>query len=81
MDVVLALTLEWHDGRLTWGQHDWSDTPINTLQIDSEDIWTPHIDLANRIHDFSPITERYLESTIRFDGKISGICGTISYVF
>ena len=69
MDVVLALTLEWQDGRLTWGQYAWSDTPIKTIQVDSSDIWTPHIDLANRIHNYSPITERYLDTTVRFDGK------------
>ena len=71
MDVVLALTLEWHDGRLKWNQYDWSNTPIRTLQVDSSDIWTPNIDLANRNHDYSPTTERHLETTIRFDGKIS----------
>ena len=74
MDVVLALTLVWQDGRLTWNPYQWNDgayTPIKTLKVDSEDIWTPNIDLANRIHDYSPMTERYLETTIRFDGKIS----------
>ena len=71
MDVVLALTMEWQDGRLTWGRYDWSDIPIKTLQVDSEDIWTPHIDLANRIHD--RFDERYLDTTLRFDGTISGI--------
>ena len=70
MDVVVALTLEWQDGRLKWGQWDWSTIPVKTIQVDSGDIWTPHIDLANRIHDYSPITERYLETTVRFDGTI-----------
>ena len=69
MDVVLALTLEWFDGRLKWDQYSWSKTPVKTLQVDSTDIWTPHIDLSNRIHDYSPMSEEYLKSTIRSDGK------------
>ena len=74
MDVVLALTLEWQDGRLKWGPWDWSIIPVKTIQVDSEDIWTPHIDLPNRIHNYSPITERYLETTVRYDGtmKVNG---------
>ena len=71
MDIVLALTLEWHDGRLEWGQYDWSDTPIRTLQVDSNEIWTPNIDLANRNHDYPAATEKKLATTIRYDGKIS----------
>ena len=69
--TVLAVTMEWQDGRLTWGEFNWSDIPIKTLQVDSEDIWTPHIDLANRIHD--RFDERYLDTTLRFDGTIRGI--------
>ena len=40
------------------------------MEVNSADIWTPHVDLANRIHDVSPMEERYLDATIRFDGKI-----------
>ena len=68
MDAVVALTLEWIDGRLMW---DCSHEPIfKTIKVDSETIWTPNIDFANRIHDYSPITERPLKSRVRFDGKI-----------
>ena len=71
MDVVLALTMEWDDGRLKWFRYDWSDIPVKTLQVDSEEIWTPNIDLANRNHDYPPAAEQHLETTIRHDGKIS----------
>lgn len=71
MDIVLALTLEWYDWRLEWDEYEWGETVIKTLQVDSSDIWTPNIDLANRNHDFSLTNERHLETTIRFDGKIS----------
>ena len=71
LDVVLALTMEWDDGRLKWPQYEWSDIPVRTLQVDSDDIWTPNIDLANRNHDHPPGYERHLETTIRNDGKIS----------
>ena len=71
MDVVLALTMEWDDGRLQWNRYEWSDIPVKTLQVDSDDIWTPNIDLANRNHDHPPGYERHLETTIRNDGKNS----------
>ena len=28
------------------------------------------IDIANRIHNFSPTTERHLHSTVRYDGTV-----------
>ena len=71
LDVVLALTIEWVDGRLIWKPYQWGDIQVKTLQVDSDDIWTPNIDLANRNHDYPPAAEQNLETTIRFDGKIS----------
>ena len=66
MDLVLALTLEWEDSRLQWNGTEW-----RSIQVASAKIWTPNIDLANRIYDYSPVTERYLKATIESDGKIS----------
>ena len=71
MDFVLALTLEWTDARLKWNEREWSGTPIRSIQVDSDKIWTPNIDIANRIHDYSPGSERYLKATVQSDGKIS----------
>ena len=31
MDVVLALTLEWQDPRLTWDPYSWGDTRITEV--------------------------------------------------
>ena len=70
MDLVLALTLEWKDPRLVWNKYRWSEVPIRSIQVDSEKIWTPNIDLANRVHDYSPVTERYLKATVQSDGMI-----------
>ena len=79
MDVVLALSLEWEDTRLVWGENDFG-YPIYTIQVNSEDIWTPNIDLANRIHNYSPNTERYLKTTVGNDGKgISECNDTLVY--
>ena len=69
MDLVLALTLEWKDPRLFWNAYK-SGVPIKSIQVDSEKIWTPNIDLANRVHDYSPVTERYLKATVQSDGMI-----------
>ena len=68
MDVVLALSLEWNDTRLVWGANDFG-YPVYAIQVNSEDIWTPNVDLANRIHNYSPNTERYLKTTVGNDGK------------
>jgi len=69
MDVVIAMTLEWKDYRLQWNQFV-LNAPVKVIDVHSEDIWTPHIDIANRMHDISPMEERYLDTTVRFDGKI-----------
>ena len=89
MDVVLALTLEWQDPRLTWDPYAWGDTRISEvsdklrfstelnynfqlkLTVKPEEIWTPSIDVANRIHDYSPVNERFMMSTINYEGKRS----------
>ena len=69
MDAVVALTLEWIDGRLTWEPVDVANGHLlKTIEVDSETIWTPNVDFANRIHDYSPITERPLKSTVHFTG-------------
>ena len=85
MDVVLALTLEWQDPRLTWDPYAWGNTRISEvwiydfyanqsdvfkLTVKPDEIWTPSIDVANRIHDYSPTTERTMMSTIDYKGTI-----------
>ena len=61
--------------RLQWGIYDQHKLiPIKTLEVSNDQIWTPRIDIANRLHNFSPSTERDLYSTVRFDGKIQLIC-------
>ena len=69
MDVVLALSLEWYDSRLRWTPS--KKTPIREIRVKSEDIWTPKIDLANRIysHDW----EIDLKASVRFNGKIKNL--------
>ena len=58
--------------RLQWGIYDQHKLiPIKTLEVSNDQIWTPRIDIANRLHNFSPSTERDLYSTVRFDGKIN----------
>ena len=69
MDVVLALTLEWQDPRLTWDPYVWGNTRISELTVKPEEIWTPSIDIANRIHDYSPVSERIMMSTVNYEGK------------
>ena len=64
------LNVEWTDTRLKWNQTDFGDFPIKEIQVDNQDIWTPHIDLANRIHNYSPNTERSLKATVGYNGKI-----------
>ena len=70
MDLVLALTLEWTDARLKWNEREWSNTPVRSIQVDSDYIWTPNIDLANRMHDYSPMTERPLKATVQSNGNL-----------
>ena len=70
MDIVVALSLEWIDPRLKWdfGQFD---VPIREIRVDSKDIWTPNIDLANRIYNFSPTSEIHLQATISHIGNVT----------
>ena len=67
MDVVLALSLEWYDSRLRWTPS--KKTPIREIRVKSEDIWTPKIDLANRIYKHE--WEIDLKASVRFTGKIT----------
>ena len=67
MDVVLALSLEWYDSRLRWTPS--KNTPIREIRVKSEDIWTPKIDLANRIYKHH--WEIDLKASVRFNGKIT----------
>ena len=71
MDVVLALTLDWQDPRLTWDSYAWGKTRISELTVKPGEIWTPSIDIANRIHDYSPVSERIMMSTVSYEGKRS----------
>lgn len=70
MDLVLALSTEWNDTRLMWKENNFGRFPVKAIQVNSEDIWTPNIDLANRIHNYSPNTERYLKTTVEHNGKV-----------
>ena len=75
MDLVLALSLEWNDTRLMWNENDFGDLPVKAIQVATEDIWTPNIDLANRIHNYSPNTERYLKAIVSNSGRLLIFCG------
>ena len=47
MDVVLALTIKWEDKRLRWNKYEWGrllSIPVNTIQVSSDEIWTPRTD-------------------------------------
>ena len=67
MDLVLALSLEWYDTRLQWKPSE--EMPIREIRVKSEDIWTPKIDLANRIYKHH--WEIDLKATVGFNGKIT----------
>ena len=57
--------------RLKWGIYDNHKLiPIKTIDVNNDQIWSPRIDIANRLHNFSPSTERELYSTVRFDGEL-----------
>ena len=67
MDLVIALSMEWNDGRLKWDPYRFDDKPIRELRVENNKIWTPKIDLANRIHEFD--SEIDLKATVGYDGK------------
>ena len=71
MDLVIALSMEWNDGRLKWDPDRFNDKPIRELRVENNKIWTPKIDLANRIysHDW----EIDLKASVRFNGKIKNL--------
>ena len=75
MDVVIALSLEWIDPRLSWSLtvEDTYVNPVRQIRIDSSEIWTPNIDLANRIYNYSPERETNLKATIGYKGNKSNI--------
>ena len=76
MDIVIALSLEWIDPRLKWDYNQF-DVPIRDIRVDSKDIWTPNIELANRIFKFSPGSEIHLKATISHKGNLT-LYGMIS---
>ena len=70
MDIVIALSLEWIDPRLTWNPNQF-DVPIKDIRVKSTDIWTPNIDFANRIFNFSPGSEIHLKATVSHEGNVT----------
>ena len=70
MDCVLAVTMNWVDERLKWAQYGWGSHQISNIRINPNKIWTPHIDVANRLHDFSPVMERKMFAYVRYDGRV-----------
>ena len=70
MDIVVALILEWIDPRQKWDK-DQFDVPIRDIRVNNKDIWTPNIDFANRIFDFSPTSEIHLQATISHTGNLT----------
>ena len=70
MDIVIALSLEWIDPRLKWN-FDQFDIPIRDIRVNSKDIWTPNIDLANRIYNFSPTSEIHLKASLSHKGNVN----------
>ena len=70
MDIVIALSLEWIDPRLKWEIRRY-DTPIKEIRVDSNDLWTPNVDLSNRIYNFSPEKEILLKATISNKGNVT----------
>ena len=68
MDVVLALRLEWYDSRLKWDPFN-KLMPIREIRVTNDYIWTPNIDLANRLHEYD--SEMDLKASVRFNGKIA----------
>ena len=71
MDIVIALSLEWIDPRLKWDKDQFGDVPIKDIRVKSKDIWTPNIDFANRIFDFSPTSEIDLKATVSHEGNVT----------
>ena len=69
MDIVIALSLEWIDTRLKWDPDEF-ETPIKEIRVKSKDIWTPNIDFANRIFNFSPGSEIHLKATVSYEGNV-----------
>ena len=67
MDLVIALSMEWNDERLKWNPNRFNDNPIRELRVENNKIWTPKIDLANRIYEFD--SEIDLKATVGYDGK------------
>ena len=52
MDLVLALTIKWEDKRLRWNKYEWGtllSLPVNTIQVSSDEIWTPGTDFYTGI--------------------------------
>ena len=52
MDLVLALTIKWEDKRLRWNKYEWGNLlslPVNTIQVSSDEIWTPRTDFYTEI--------------------------------
>ena len=47
-----------------------NQSDVFKLTVKPEEIWTPSIDVANRIHDYSPTTERFMMSTVDYQGTI-----------
>ena len=70
MDIVIALSLEWIDPRLKW-EISWFSIPIKEIRVDSNDLWTPNVDLSNRIYNFSPEKEIHLKATISHEGNLT----------
>ena len=71
IDATITTTMSWIDLRLRWNLNDFGN--INQIECLPSHIWTPDIDVINRVHDFSATNEKPQMATIEHNGNVLGL--------
>ena len=68
IDATIAASMTWTDFRLQWSPTTFAN--VMSIGIDPGHLWTPDIDIVNRLNDFAPSAEKRHMAEVSFDGTV-----------
>ena len=68
IDATIAASMTWYDFRLQWAPDTFAN--VKRIGINPVNLWTPDIDIVNRLNDFAPSDEKRHMAEVWFDGTV-----------
>lgn len=70
IDLDVRIKMQWKDQNLKWNTSDYGD--IKQVNLDGNEIWTPHIILYNNA-DFNDSETSSFKATVTYDGNVTWV--------